>query len=849
MIDAKTASPQHLSFKELLEQYNVMIPRIQRDYAQGRETAKEVRNSFLKALESYLEAGSLHRDLDFIYGSLITRDRVQYFIPLDGQQRLTTLFLLHWYLAQKSGNNARLQKILSTEDSEYPENKKSKFTYEIRSSSSEFCDALVKTDINFDNIEEESLSKIIKNSSWYYLSWQYDPTIQSMLNMLDDIHKIFGKKSYLFEQLFDKRIITFQLLNLKDFNLTDDLYIKMNSRGMPLSQFENFKAKFEQHLEEMKFDRNRIFYLKFAEVKKEVSFKRYFAHNIDTKWANLFWHYRDLIKKTDLKKTAPEIEIDPKKLKNSFDDELMNFIRVIFTNQYAMSLDANKGDNNYEILLNTEKVQKEAKRKKLQLEEISFFKYEEFKALSSDAALHLADALDCLENGNKKIYKHLSASYRYYFDEDKVFENALRHDFSSQPERVLFHAYIQFLICSGKNNSSRLEQWMRVMHNFVYNTPIDHADQIFRATKSIQKILFELPENRDVIEWLKTNPKIDFFGAQSFEEKIKAHLITANNKKWEEEIKRAEQNACFSGQIGFILEFAGIVDYYNQHKSCIWNEEKDKEFFDKFKNYTDRAVVVFREQDKDKYLWERAVLTKGDYLITARYPRKSFLSKLHRDYSWKRLFNISEEDKNNKDKRLLMKAVLDDPRFDKNNVENSLNIIRQDATNDWRHYFIDNPKLIGYCQQGFISHDEKDNIFLFKKSERWHTNVEMYSYNLFTKYIEPQKALFQPFKKIDYNEAINTNPAFAYLRDFSLDDIDYEVEISWLAESKSYEIAFKAKGDIVKYPDDILKALNFELSEYYFSRFSDSDSLIATLKALCEKLNLLNCSQVCNFAP
>ena len=39
--------------------------------------------------------------LDFIYGTGGT-DQGE-FLPLDGQQRLTTIFLIHWVLSQRSG--------------------------------------------------------------------------------------------------------------------------------------------------------------------------------------------------------------------------------------------------------------------------------------------------------------------------------------------------------------------------------------------------------------------------------------------------------------------------------------------------------------------------------------------------------------------------------------------------------------------------------------------------------------------------------------------------------------------------------------------------------------------------
>ena len=43
--------------------------------------------------------------------------------------------------------------------------------------------------------------------------------------------------------------VTFHMIPLEDLGLTDDLYIKMNSRGKPLTEFENFKAHFEKTIE------------------------------------------------------------------------------------------------------------------------------------------------------------------------------------------------------------------------------------------------------------------------------------------------------------------------------------------------------------------------------------------------------------------------------------------------------------------------------------------------------------------------------------------------------------------------------------------------------------------------
>ena len=76
----------------------VVIPLIQRDYAQGRKNPDivRIRERFLDALHQAVCNNGIC--LDFIYGDIKTDGILT---PLDGQQRLITLFLLHWYAAKK----------------------------------------------------------------------------------------------------------------------------------------------------------------------------------------------------------------------------------------------------------------------------------------------------------------------------------------------------------------------------------------------------------------------------------------------------------------------------------------------------------------------------------------------------------------------------------------------------------------------------------------------------------------------------------------------------------------------------------------------------------------------------
>jgi len=234
----------------------IVIPIIQRDYAQGRldPDVERVRKRFLESLYNAVTKKPI--TLDFVYGDV---DEKGIMTPLDGQQRLTTLFLLHWYAAKKE----------NIPDSDWQFLKK--FSYETRYSARYFCVDLVDFQPTFSGI----LSKEIINQAWFPLDWQKDPTISSMLVMLDAIDVNFKDVSGLWESL-KNRAITFYFLPIKDMGLTDELYIKMNSRGKPLTQFEHFKAELEREIRTLD-----------GQIADRITSK------IDRDWTDLLWIYRD----------------------------------------------------------------------------------------------------------------------------------------------------------------------------------------------------------------------------------------------------------------------------------------------------------------------------------------------------------------------------------------------------------------------------------------------------------------------------------------------------------------------------------------------------------------------------
>ena len=234
----------------------IVIPIIQRDYAQGRTTPEinRVRERFLESLHNALESNPI--TLDFVYGDI---DESGTMTPLDGQQRLTTLFLLHWYAAKRDQIEATEWDFLKN------------FSYETRYSARQFCNELVSYSPSFT---KQPSSEII-NQAWFPLEWKKDPTISSMLVMIDDIYDKFKDITNIWEKL-KGGAISFYFLPIKDMDLTDELYIKMNSRGKPLTQFEHFKAELERNLKSI--DQTRA---------KEI------MNKIDIAWTDMLWLYRD----------------------------------------------------------------------------------------------------------------------------------------------------------------------------------------------------------------------------------------------------------------------------------------------------------------------------------------------------------------------------------------------------------------------------------------------------------------------------------------------------------------------------------------------------------------------------
>lgn len=678
------------NYKQLLERHSqIRIPMIQRDYAQGRPSATQVREEFLAAIEETLKLPasdpSLPMNLDFIYGSVVRSDEESRFLPLDGQQRLTTLFLLHWYLAWNDGRLDDFEILFVAEG-------RSRFAYSVRQSSTEFFDGLVGFVPSSDATTVDCLSDFLTNQPWYFRSWRLDPTIQSVLEMLDSIHARFKGTDGLFARLVDQERppITFQLLDLESFKLTDDLYIKMNARGKPLTPFETFKARYEQELKSQFSGETRCIGGQAFPIHEFV------ARRMDTTWLDLFWS-------KDHQSAA------------TVDENMFNVFRLVA----LATRDPGDEEATNDVKTLTDTLP-------------SYAVFHDRGWLDETFTKTLIPLLEFWCSGGG-VEAHTVLSSNQYLDEKSAFSRikADARNLDSN-ETLIFMAYVLFIREHESNiDSQAIEDWMRVVFNFIVNSNIERKE---RLPIGMSLILSLLPHSGQILEalpeWEGADELTGNLKQQAREEMAKASLLISH-AGWKPLILRAERHGYFRGQVQFLLEFSGTMDAVSDSPPNEWEDEQHAKLQETFEAYLEKSEAMFGSKGlaaTSGHLWERALLAIGDYTIDIGSENRSLLINATSDQgSWKRLlraFSAPEKASRKHLGTLLSRLTCDRP------YEEQLAEIVSTADSGiepWRSAIIGCPAAFEYGQRRIIRFSE-DNLYLPKKTQMNGAHVELFSY-------------------------------------------------------------------------------------------------------------------------
>jgi uncharacterized protein with ParB-like and HNH nuclease domain len=282
------------NLKELLthnEIEQIIIPEIQRDYVWQKDHVSKLIHSILshfgkkkqKKLTFHIDGDSIKNDsivnflqheydrliynlkLGFIYAYHDNEYAGKFFL-IDGQQRITTLYLLLLCLYKKAGKQTDFSNL-------YFKNFQLKVDYKVREDSHDFMVQFVKNQLSKTEID-------IRETKKYYTEYDNDITIQNIITNYDCIEDLLPTDKKVLKELIGF-VEEFVEVNYFDTNLSqqgEQLYLYMNSRGKDLSFHEQIKSVIIEKI-------------KGKDIAEEAEKKKN-AGNLWEDWQNFFWEHR-----------------------------------------------------------------------------------------------------------------------------------------------------------------------------------------------------------------------------------------------------------------------------------------------------------------------------------------------------------------------------------------------------------------------------------------------------------------------------------------------------------------------------------------------------------------------------
>lgn len=718
--------------KMLGENNDIEIPIIQRDYAQGRASAKEIRDDFLKDLFDHLVNNEKIK-LSFVYGAIRETTTKKIYIPYDGQQRITLIYLLSLYMAARCSDWAEIAKL-------------SRFKYYTRDYSTEFCTFLTNNDDReeqrnciFKRIDFFSKDRIIdqiENDIAFFAAWKFDPTATSMMVVLESIHvefmSRFGKSTSEEQKEFARNMLC-ELNNGCVFfdwctiNASDNIYIKMNGRGKPLSAFDNFKNTLYAELDKLrkqdeeKGRTDRTTFLKEFEVK------------MDGEWTDMFWNLR-----SKLSGDTENYNIAP---------FMMNFLFFVFELKYT--------EKTTRFYFSKTRQYFPWIDEKNVVSFLSLFK-EKCKAtdnnpadVSLDDYIWLSKLLDILKYriGNDKVVTEITEIDGYtseYYLLDEVSTEKIRKKTDSRylplsaESSIVAAMYFEYLVnvSSFDKNGKFLVcydtyrgQWLQLIGRAMktarlYKGRFDALQRDKHIFESYIKyfvptvinksnegnLISAAPEFSDqILDNMKNGFDASHVYSQVYEEIFKYKLI-ANDNKWEKRIKKAEEQLpYFDNQIYFLFKLAEDIN------GSI-NEKKFDDYLQTMKNITDEHGIKTNYEN----MFSAILLSFEDYRVRSEegYGNAEGLcsNKSTENFKWRHFFDLIS-DKADIKLSALKKTL--DLILEKDSIEKAHETVTQQSTGErWRDIIIRYPQVLSEVenQHRIVYKDDNENWYLINSA-------------------------------------------------------------------------------------------------------------------------------------
>ncbi len=591
MKEGKSYSLWQLLCRE--DSQSVLIPQIQRDYIQYR-SGKVEKN--LKRFVSTLVSSLVNNkpvNLNFVYGNVgwsfdsDNRSTFPAFNPIDGQQRLTTLYLLHYYVFNAADRDDLTEML------------KGKLIYRTRKTTEAFLRTLLCENKKKFASLPKSPSGVLRESGWFLSLWESDPSVLSCLATLDRIYEALCQAEVDYEVLAKRLIsetgcpISFMKLELDGLDKPNELYIKMNSRGKQLTAFENFKAELYGYISEKNYKDDfkecmdgdwldLIFEMCKIDDNPGKSGKSSKKLNAE-KYTDVF--YRDLLHTCFLNSIVAKLKgTDTDYLRDCFGRDGSSYYLEDY--KYLEGTPGNsEGDEKYESSMDD--------RIREVIEEF-YYTFKLIHKISRDDKDTFADLSDKLF-GISIVKGSPSSSLVKYL------ENYIPH--------TLLYAVCLFANSKGaredidKKDSTLVEKfstWWRIAKNLINNSEIDDIASFISSVGALSKFeySYNVADNADQLTSINL-PSLKT--EQKNEEVLKQKIINYNQPGWKAAIIDAEGNPVFEGEIFFALKLSGVYTAENAKSDTLV----------KFKKNWDKIADIFTPENN--VLLHRALLTYGDY--------------------------------------------------------------------------------------------------------------------------------------------------------------------------------------------------------------------------------------------
>ena len=650
----------------------------------------------------------LQRDLNYIYGY----EEDGCFVPIDGQQRLTTLWLLYLYLYARKGRMENFHVHMRFSSREYAE---------------DFCERLFE---HMGNLLREVsdnclLDEVIIDQNWMITCWTDNATVRNMLSTLRNIHQKINSENFdeVYKRLVEAEVpsITFDFKEMsRDNGLDDDIYIKMNGRGRKLSAFENLKSYMDEHV-------------------TGLPFAKEWKTKMDNEWTDSFWTNRNK------QQEHPE-EIDDEQLYCLYNllilyhvgkDELSNTVKgikekkpLMYENLLAF-LNCSEQDDVKDVVRKIiDKLQKAKNFPIVWFDRLELFS-PDFLDFAFKKLNKIAELADCFNKLD--IYIGSAPS-----DKTEKLYQVCMCESSFNRTLPLFYALLSY-----EGGETDLFDWMRTMRNLILNTDIDY-EKLPKIMHDIDAFSACCKEHNvyDVLQSGNAKKLLTSF----LPEQVSEEILKASRLEYKDQMVKLENGRFFSGRIDILYRL--LPDNGDKEHDCLSEEnvtayaEVLLELFDG----TDNGVSdKFDDADADhQFLLRRALMSYKNYCFGQ--SKHSYWSFNNGIGEWREYIHSEEADYHHSF-HLLMKKLLV-PAFKEHkdlisvlsehveaiskNYENDILI---EDPNSHRFHFIHHPGVWSYMRTKLCIWDESNFYIRLKTSNGNNSNwMELRTYCLYLDY-------------------------------------------------------------------------------------------------------------------